>query len=81
MEFVWLPFGLCNASATLQQLMDVCLQGLSWTHMLCFIDNIIIWGSNLQENNERLKIVSERLSQFGLTMKPEKCKFAQTKVK
>jgi len=53
--------------------MDVCFQGLSWTHMLCFInDIIIIWGSNLQEHNERLKIVLERLSQFGLTMKPEK---------
>ena len=80
-EFVRLPFGLSNASSAFQRLMDVCMTGLTYTHMLCYQDDIIVYGSTIEEHNERLRVVLQRLADCGLTMKHEKCKFAQTEVK
>jgi len=41
-EFKVIPFGLCNAPATFQQLMDLILAGVQWSHCLVHLDNIIM---------------------------------------
>ena len=43
-EFKVMPFGLCNAPATFQRLMDVVLCGLQWTTCLVYLDDIIVMG-------------------------------------
>ena len=75
-----MPFGLCNAPATFQRLMDRVLMGLQWTSCLVYIDDIIIVGKTFEEHLSNLEEVFKRLAQAGLKLHPNKCQFLQHKV-
>ena len=53
-EFTVMPFGLCNAPATFQRLMDLVLRGLQWTQCLVYIDDVIIPGRSFGEHLNNL---------------------------
>ena len=63
-----LPFGLTNAPATFQRLMDLVLTGLHWSHCLVYLDDIIVFGRTFDEHLDRLRMVLERQNQAGLTV-------------
>ena len=74
-EFNVMPFGLCNAPATFQRLMDSILAGLHWRSCLVYIDDIVVIGKSFDEHLYNLQQVLERLRQAGLKLQPHKCKF------
>ena len=80
-EFMTMPFGLCNAPATFQRLMEVALSGLQWTHCLVYLDDVIIYGRDFREHLARLRLVLDRIRQAKLKLKPRKCFFFQVEVK
>lgn len=47
-EFLKMPFGLCNAPATFQRLMEVVLSDLIRDRCVAYIDDIIVVGSTLE---------------------------------
>ena len=49
-EFVRMPFGLCNASATFQRLMQVVLAGLEWSCCFVYIDDILVASKFFEEH-------------------------------
>ncbi|KAJ8008876.1 hypothetical protein DPEC_G00082990 [Dallia pectoralis] len=73
--FEWnvMPFGLCNAPATFQRLMDRVLAGLQWETCLVYLDDIIVLGRDGTEMLERLSQVFGRLRVANLKLKPSKC--------
>ena len=56
-EFKVMPFGLCNAPATFQRLMDMVLAGVKWSKCLVYIDDIIVMGKSLLN----LRVVMDKL--------------------
>ena len=77
-EFKVLPFGLNNAPATFQRLMDLLLSGLKWNTCLVYLDDVIIYGRTFKEHLFQLQGVFERFREAGLKLKPSKCSFCQT---
>ena len=75
-----MPFGLCNAPATFQRLMDAVLAGLQWNSCLIYLDDVIIPGKDLDDHLHNLKVVLECLRQAGLKLHPNKCHFRQRQV-
>ena len=72
-RFRTMPFGLCNAGATFQRLMDVVMSGLQLTTCLSYLDDIVVFAATLDQHLERLELILERLFASGLKLKPEKC--------
>ena len=79
-EFKRMPFGLCNAPATFQRLMDRVLKDLKWSECLVYIDDIVIFGRTFDEHLCHIANVLSHLRQAGLKLKPEKCYFLQQEV-
>ena len=80
-KFKVLSFGLSNAPAIFQRLMDLVLAGLTWEVCLVFLDDIIVMSNTFEEHLKRLGLVFDRLRTTGLKLKPGKCFLFQEKVK
>ena len=75
-----MPFGLCNAPATFQKLMERCMGDLNLRDCLIYLDDIIIFSSTFEEHMERLQAVFERLQEHNLKLKPSKCELFKERV-
>ena len=75
-----MPFGLVNAPATFQRLMEVVLSGLTRGSCHVYLDDVLVLGATLQEHNANLRKVFDRIRSAGLRLKPKKCDFAQESV-
>ena len=80
-KFKVLAFGLSNAPAVFQRLMDLVMAGLTWEICLVFLDDFIVMSKTFDEHLERLNIVFARLYLANLKLKPSKCHLFQEKVK
>lgn len=79
-EFLVMPFGLCNAPATFQSLMNQIFREYLRKSVLVFFYDILVyslsWTLHLQHLESVLKILREQ----SLYAKRSKCHFGQTKV-
>jgi hypothetical protein len=75
-----MPFGLCNAPATFQRLMDCTMRGLNYDICLIYLDDIIVFSADVPTHLERLSQVFDRLRQVNLKLKPSKCAFLRRSV-
>ena len=75
-----MPFGLCNAPATFERLMEKVLRGLQWETCLVYLDNIIVLGRTFDEALGNLATIFSRLQYAGLKLKPKKCDLLREKV-
>ena len=74
-EFVRMPFGLKNAPASFQRVMDRVLSGLQGVELFVYMDDIVIYAKSLKEHQEKLEKLLGRLKTAGLVLQPEKCRF------
>lgn len=76
--FQSLPFGILSASEIFHRAMEHIIEGLDGVQ--AYVDDIIIWGSTLQQHNQRLASVLERIQKNGLKLNKNKCQFAAQEI-
>jgi len=79
-QFRVMPFGLCNAPATFQRLMDRVLSDLKWSTCLVYFDDIMVVGKSFADHLSNIGSVLARLRRAGLKLKPRKCHLCQKRV-
>ena len=75
-----MAFGLTNAPATFQRLMERCMGELNLKECLIFLDDILIFSESFDEHLSRLDAVFSRLHKHGLKLKASKCEFFKSSV-
>ncbi|GBN01029.1 Retrovirus-related Pol polyprotein from transposon 17.6 [Araneus ventricosus] len=61
-----MPFGLKNAPATFQRLMDQFRNGLPTVNILVYLDDIVVLSETFEQHIQDLKMVFDRLRKFKL---------------
>jgi len=79
-EFLVMPFGLCNAPATFQALMNDVLRPFLRRFVLVFFDDILIYSSSWADHLRHVRAVLSVLQQHQLFVKQSKCAFAVASV-
>ena len=72
-QFLRMPFGLTAAPSTYQACMDRLLDGLPFA--TCYLDDVLVFSSSLEEHLKHLDAVFERLAQGNIRLHPSKCHF------
>jgi hypothetical protein len=74
-EYLITPFGLTNAPAAFQHLMNDIFCDLLDVYAIIYLDNILIFSSNPEDHVMHTKEVLRRLKQHGLYCNAAKCTF------
>lgn len=80
-QFTVMPFGLCNAPATFERLMEKVLRQLLRKVCLVYLDDVIIFGKSFEEMLNRLRQVFLQLRSANLKLNPKKCSFFKKEIK
>ena len=72
-QYKVMPFGLCNAPASFERLMEHVMAGLQWDRCLVYLDDIVCAGKTVEETVQNFEKVLSRLKAAGLKLKPSKC--------
>ncbi|KAJ1142020.1 hypothetical protein NDU88_008348 [Pleurodeles waltl] len=75
-QFTVMPFGLKNAPATFQRLVNQVLAGLE-SFSAAYLDDIAVFSSTWQDHLVHLKKVLKALQSAGLSIKASKCQIGQ----
>ncbi len=81
--FEWdrMPFGLCNAPATFQRLMQRCLGGQLVDTTLVYLDDVIVYSPDFESHLQHLEQVFRAMEKYGLKLQPDKCQLFRKEVK
>ncbi|KAI2661374.1 Transposon Tf2-6 polyprotein [Labeo rohita] len=74
-EYLVMPFGLSNAPAVFQALVNDVLKDMIDQFIYVYLDDILIFSHSLQEHVQHVRRVLQRLLENGLYVKAEKCIF------
>ena len=80
-HFQWkvMPFGLVNAPATFQRLMDSVLGGLM-DKCIVYLDDILVYSKTIDEHYDSIRLIFDRLLRHKLYIKISKCAFVQEQI-
>lgn len=79
-EFLVMPFGLRNAPATVQAMLNSIFADFLRRFVLIFFDDILVYSKTLKEHKQHLEAVLQTLLQNRLTAKTSKCTFAVSQI-
>ncbi|KAH9244903.1 hypothetical protein BASA81_017664 [Batrachochytrium salamandrivorans] len=76
-----MPFGLANAPAQFQRMMNALFRDVVGKHVLVYLDDIVIYSDTMDKHVKQVQSVLGVLRDNGLYCKAEKCHFYQTEIK
>lgn len=68
------------APATFQRAMQLVLRGLTWNHVLVYLDDVVILGKDFDDCIRNLREALLRFRKYSLKLKPKKCQLFQHEV-
>jgi hypothetical protein len=80
-QFTRMPFGVTNAPAVFQRLMDKVLRGLTWKCCMVYLDDVVIYSESWEEHLHHLDLVLQRIGDANITLNAKKCDIAQSSLK
>jgi len=75
-----MPFGLTNAPATVQAYIDDYLRPYIDNFTVCYLYDFLIYSTNEDDQEDYVRKVLERLREFGLYCRAERCQFGLSEV-
>ena len=75
-----MPFGLCNAPATFQRLMQNCLGELNLMYCWIYLDDVIVFSKMKEEHLQCLGVVFKCFWEHNLKLKLSKCEFFHNEI-
>lgn len=78
LQYTVMPFGVCNAPATFQRLVNRILYGMSGSE--AYLDNVILYSSSWSEDLNQIKDLFLRLAEANLTINLTKSEFGKATV-
>ena len=75
-----MPFGLCNAPATFQWLMQNYMGELNFIYCLIYLDGLIVFSQMAEEHLHQLHVLFDQLREYSLKLKPSKCSLFKEKI-
>ncbi len=79
-EFKVLSFGLCNAPATFQTLMNHIFHDYLDAFVLVYLDDIMIFSSTAEDHQRHVRLVLRRLRKHELYVNGPKCHYFMSRV-
>ena len=79
-EFVVMPFGVTNAPATFQRMMNEIFKDELDSFVLVYLDDILIFSKTLEDHIQHIRRALEKLREAKLYARLHKCAFFQKRV-
>lgn len=80
-QFKRMQFGLTNAPAVFQRMMNSVLAALLGKCCLIYLDDIVVYSRDEESHHAHVKQVLQKLQEHGLAIKESKCHFGLAEVK
>jgi len=77
-EYLVMPFGLCNAPAVFQRLINEVLMKDIDLYCIIYLDDVLIYLNTLQQHRKDFSNILEALRDSGMKVKPFKCEIHQS---
>ncbi|GFY38963.1 hypothetical protein TNIN_121811 [Trichonephila inaurata madagascariensis] len=77
-DFVFMPFGLCNAAQTWMSFIHEALRSLDYCFV--YLDDILIASTDANSHKKHVREVLQRFDDYGLTINASKCMFGCSEV-
>ena len=75
-----MPFGIRNAPATFQRVLDIILSGVRWKTWLVYMDDVVVFSKTKGEHFAQVSDVLTLLEEAGVKLKLNKCFFFHQRV-
>ena len=78
-KFLRLAFGISSSPEIFQKAMSQLFEDVEEAE--CIVDDILLWGETIEQHNQRLRNVLERVKQSGIKFNRSKCQIGVTEIK